>query len=130
VIDEWVMKLEKANKPRFLNSKLYAEIIRNVENAMLYDYNLIIEEFEFYQQLRPRMQTELIDTIFIDFIEKFWPFFKHCKLGFRNEFIISMLVRLFKTNETVISYGERVRYIYFLQEGCTTLYDLQKRRVL
>lgn len=66
-IDTWVLKLEKSNKPKFLSPSLYSGITNNVENAMMFDYNLIIEEFEFYQRLTPRMQTELIDEIFIDF---------------------------------------------------------------
>lgn len=66
-IDTWALKLEKSNKPRFLHSKLYSEITQNVQNAMQFDFNLIIEEFEFYQQLTPRMQTELINEVFIDF---------------------------------------------------------------
>lgn len=41
-----------------------------------------------------------------------------------------MLVRLFKMNETVVSCGDKVRYIFFLTEGCTTLYDKKKMRIL
>lgn len=47
-IDTWALKLEKSNKPKFLHSKLYSEITQNVQNAMHFDFNLIIEEFEFY----------------------------------------------------------------------------------
>lgn len=48
VIDNWALKLEKSNKPKFLSALLYSGIILNVDNAMKFDFNLIIEEFEFY----------------------------------------------------------------------------------
>jgi hypothetical protein len=126
VIDTWALKLEKSNQPKFLHTKLYSGITSNVENAMMYDFNLIIEEFEFYQRLKPRMQTELIDTVFIDFQEKFWKFFKLCQVGFRNEFIISMLCRLYRTDDIIMNIGDKVRYVYFLHEGACTLYNNKK----
>ena len=124
-IDTWVLKLEKSNKPKFLSPILYSGITSNVENAMMYDYNLIIEEFEFYQQLTPRMQTELIDEIFIDFQEKFMPFFNLTQVGFKNEFIISMLCRIFKQEDLILKAKSKMRHVYFLVEGACTLYEDQ-----
>ena len=49
VIDKWVLKIEKCVPEKFIHSKLYNDIISNVSNAMLYDFNLIIEEYVFYQ---------------------------------------------------------------------------------
>jgi hypothetical protein len=39
---------------------LYNDIRKYVEQAFLYDFNLVIEEFQFYQQITPKMQTDLI----------------------------------------------------------------------
>ena len=47
------------------------------------------------------MQTELIETVFGDFAQSFRHFFDYCEIGFKNEFIISMLCRIFKTNDFV-----------------------------
>ena len=30
------------------------------------DYNMIIEEFDFYEQLSPKMQSELVEFLFND----------------------------------------------------------------
>jgi len=51
----WVKKIENCNKyvetrqtDKSLESKLYSEINRFVEDAFLYDFNLIVEEFNMY----------------------------------------------------------------------------------
>ena len=49
---------------------------------------MIVEEFEFYQQLSPKMQTELVEFLFSDTINKFWSNFQFFEKGFRNECII------------------------------------------
>jgi hypothetical protein len=43
---------------------LEAEIIRIMGDAMAFDFNLIIEEFPFYQVLPPKLQTCLISELF------------------------------------------------------------------
>ena len=55
-----------------------------------------MEEFSFYQQLPPKMQTELIDKIFKSFIKRFDHFFNSCEIGFRNEFVIWLHARVHK----------------------------------
>jgi hypothetical protein len=39
---------------------MQTEISRNIEDSMAFDFNLMIEEFPFYQMITPKMQTELI----------------------------------------------------------------------
>lgn len=73
------------------------------------------------------MQTQLIDEVFLDFQEQFQAFFQFCNVGFRNEFIINMLCRIFKNEDVVLNLGDKVRYIYFVKEGAMTLYNRQKK---
>jgi len=42
---------------------------------MLYDHNMMIEEYGFYNQLPYRYQKELVDLLFEEFIETFEGFF-------------------------------------------------------
>jgi CRP-like cAMP-binding protein len=56
----WVKKIELCNKyietketQKSLDPLLYTEINRFVQDAFLYDFNLIVEEFEMYQKLPP-----------------------------------------------------------------------------
>lgn len=57
-LDLWIKKLQQANSTTvslFLPAELYLSISETVEEAFKNDYNLIIEEFPFYQQLSPKM---------------------------------------------------------------------------
>ena len=47
-LDMWIKKIEKSNKPFHIIPTLYNDIRNNVEEAFLFDFNLIVEEFQFY----------------------------------------------------------------------------------
>ena len=47
----WIKKLEKSNKPLFINALMYSEITDNLEASFLGDHNSIIEDHEFYFRL-------------------------------------------------------------------------------
>jgi hypothetical protein len=47
-LDMWIKKIEKSNKPFHIQPTLYNDIRKYVEQAFLYDFNLVIEEFQFY----------------------------------------------------------------------------------
>lgn len=48
-LDMWIKKIEKSNKPFHIQPTLYNDIRKYVEQAFMYDFNLVIEEFSFYQ---------------------------------------------------------------------------------
>lgn len=96
-LDMWIKKIEKSNKPYHIQPTLYSDIRKYVEQAFLYDFNLVIEEFPFYHQITPKMQSDLIQNtkVFQEFERSFNHFFDDCERGFINEFIINMFCRIF-----------------------------------
>jgi hypothetical protein len=54
-LDLWIRKIEKSNKPYYIQPVLYKEIRTYVEYAFRYDFNLVCEEFDFYNELTPKM---------------------------------------------------------------------------
>ena len=48
-LDMWIKKIEKSNKPFHIQPYLYNDIKQYINQAFLYDYNLVIEEFQFFQ---------------------------------------------------------------------------------
>lgn len=69
-VNVWIMKLEKANDNKrnvFMPPDMYRDIATYTEEAFKHDHNLIVEQAEFYQQLKPQDQTRLIKTLFTDF---------------------------------------------------------------
>lgn len=69
------------------------------------DHNMIVEEFEFYQQLPPKMQNELVDQIFQEILKKFSHFFAYTDVGFRNELIVQMYSRRYAPEADIIWHG-------------------------
>lgn len=69
-LDVWIKKMQQANstiRNFYIPANLYLSISETVEEAFKNDHNLIIEEFDFYQQLSPKMQTRVINLIFEEF---------------------------------------------------------------
>ena len=116
-LDMWIKKIEKSNKPYHIQPTLYNDIRKYVEQAFLYDFNLVIEEFSFYQQVTPKMQTELIQNtrVFKEFERSFNHFFEECERGFTNELIIQMYCRIYTPGRVVIAYKSNVKEMFFIR---------------
>ena len=50
-LDLWLLRLERANQKELIPNKLYHSIKEFIQDAFVYDYNLIIEEFPYYNEL-------------------------------------------------------------------------------
>lgn len=50
-LDLWLLRLENCNKEEKIPNKLYHSIKEFIQDAFIYDFNLIIEEFPFYNEL-------------------------------------------------------------------------------
>ena len=96
---------------------LKRKIELTVTDAFRMDYNLIVEEFDLYQTLTPKMQTELINKIFSKFIKRFKHFFNSCEIGFRNEFIIQLYARVYPPNKLIMAYGKEPEEIVMVLAG-------------
>ncbi|CDW76539.1 cation channel family protein [Stylonychia lemnae] len=122
-LDIWIKKIEKSNKPYYIPPDLYSVIKQYVQDAFLHDFNLIIEEFPYYYQISPKMQTELCTTIFKEFQQSFRLFFDFCERGFINELIINMYCRIYQPEATIVPYGSKFSEIYFIREGGVRMFN-------
>jgi hypothetical protein len=128
LLDIWIKKIEKSNKPYFIPPELYSNIKQYVKDAFLHDFNLIIEEFNFYQQIPPKLQNDITNTIFKEFQHNFKHFFDYCERGFTNELIINMYARIYPPDEYVVQYGSKFREVFFIREGGVLLYNKYQMR--
>ena len=78
---------------------------------------MIIEEFDFYYALSPKMQTKLVNFLFFDFKKQFQAFFDPCEQGFKNELIVNLSSRSIPTGYCLQSPGRKVENFYFITEG-------------
>ena len=131
-LDMWIKKIEKSNKPFHIQPTLYNDIRKYVEQAFLYDFNLVIEEFPFYQQITPKMQTDLIQNtrVFKEFEKSFNHFFEECERGFTNEMIINMFCRIQNPGKTVISYKSNVKEMFFIRQGLVEVYNNENDEIM
>ena len=128
-LDFWIMKLQRANDPKgntFMRKGLYRQIEGYILDAFTYDHNSIVEDFDFYQRLTPKDQTNLINLIFADFRMNFRSFFDPCDQGFINEAIIWLFTRRYSKDNisrTIVPPGHKMQQMYFIMEGGFGLYN-------
>ena len=83
----------------------------------MYDFNMIIDDFDFYFLLPPKLQTELVEALFGQFKTEFSHFFDPCETGFTNEIIVNLKFFLLEHNYEIASPGRKVDTLYFITEG-------------
>ena len=54
-IDFWIVRMQQINKEIVLPLDIQQKIIQNLEDSMTSDFNLIIEEFDFYRMIPSKM---------------------------------------------------------------------------
>jgi hypothetical protein len=122
-LDLWLLRLENCNADDKIPNKLYFDIKEFIEDAFVYDYNLIIEEFNFYTELPAQIQNSISESLFKTFKKQFSNFFMNTDVGFQHQLIVNMYCRIFEPGKTIISYGQKVNEMYFINRGNVCFYD-------
>ena len=111
------MKLQRQGNGAFLSPELYHKIQTVIEQAFMYDFNMIIDDFDFYFKLPPKMQTELVESLFGKFKKDFAHFFDPCETGFTNEVIVNLKAFHLPQNFEILSPGCKIDTLYFITDG-------------
>ena len=117
LLEEWIVKVERCNWPRSLDPSRLVAIRKNLEDAFEYDFNVIIEEFHFYQNLSPHLRSELMIELFGPFEKKFNLFFGELERLFINEILINLFARTYTPDQIVQQPGLPVAGIMFVLKG-------------
>ena len=86
----WMYDLENSKFPEPLPSDLYESIKNDLVNSFSNDTKQIVDDYDFYFKLTPKMQSELIHHIFGDFIKDLSAVFDGCDHAFINQFVIAL----------------------------------------
>lgn len=78
---------------------------------------MMIEEFSFYQQLPPKMQTDLVNLVFSDFIRQFDHFMGSWEVGFKNAFVVNLYTRNYKEYEIFVNAGHEIPMVILVFDG-------------
>ena len=63
------------------------------------------------------MQTEIVNTLFHDFLHTFDHFFGGLERGFVNELVINLYARSFMPGEDIMKPGQRFDEVMFVIRG-------------
>ena len=83
-LDLWLLRLENCNSEEKIPNKLYHSIKEFIQDAFVYDFNLIIEEFNFYKELPASIQNQISESLFKTFKTHFNSFFLNTDTGFQH----------------------------------------------
>lgn len=122
-LDLWLLRLENCNKEEKIPNKLYHSIKEFIQDAFIYDFNLIIEEFPFYNELPASIQNQISESLFRGFKQSFNNFFLNTDVGFQNQLIIHMYCRIYEPGKTIVQHGQKFSEMYFVTRGAAVLYD-------
>lgn len=103
-----MLKLENCNQNDKIPNHLYLEIKNLIKDAFVHDFNLIIEEFNFYRELPSDLQCKVCDSLFKQFKSEFNLFFMHTETGFQNQLIVNMYIRIYEAGHTLVQHGQEI----------------------
>jgi signal-transduction protein with cAMP-binding, CBS, and nucleotidyltransferase domain len=103
--------------------QLYTEIKSNITDAIVQDFNLIREEYDYFKCLPSGLQNEIVDALFGNFKNQFKLFFMQTETGFQNYLITRMYCRTYEPDRLIVNYSERIEQVYFIRQGAVRLYD-------
>ena len=92
----WLQDMEASVKGKSLPESLFYTIKEDLMRSFRSDFNQIIEEFGFYQQLPPKFQNELTHTIFGKFMKKFSHILDECDQQFVNNMIVQLTYNFYE----------------------------------
>lgn len=126
-VEWWLLKKEKAKnnneKGIPMPNPPLAVAMNKIQNYfrfhVAHDLNGILHnEFEFYHQLSPTLQHQVVQQVFNEYMAKFKVFFCQIKEeGFLREIVIRMNPKLFYYEQKIVKRGTPARGLYFMLSG-------------
>jgi len=122
-LDWWLYKLDTSRGEEKIPGPLYYSIKRFVEASLKEDFNMIIEDFDFYYKLKPNLRYELVEELFGEFANTFNVLFvnpvegNYEERGFTSDFIINLYCRVYIPGQDIVKYNEEFDEMYLIKEG-------------
>lgn len=106
-----------------MQPQLLQTVRKRLDDAFLFDYNLIIEEFQIYQKLSSKLKTQVVSSVFGGFIKNFHLFFGELEYGFVSELVMNLFARSFNPGEVLLAAGQAVTKLMFITRGNFAICD-------
>lgn len=92
-----------------------------IEDAFKFDYNSLIEEWDFYIRMTPRDQTSLVQELFASRIKQHNLFFEGCGDHFVNFIVTGMHARVYNNYKDIVKHGKLFTEMYFIRQGTVVM---------
>ena len=131
-LDWWLHRLDTIRSDEKIPGPLYYSIKRFVEASLNSDFNMIIEDFDFYYKLKPSLRFELVEELFGEFIQKFRILFVNPKeglyqeKGFTTDFVMNLYCRVYIQGQDIVKYQEFFDEMYLVKEGGISVIHVEK----
>jgi hypothetical protein len=122
-LDWWLYQIDLARPDEELPDPLYESIKSFVKASFTGDFNIILEDFDFYYKLKPSLKFKLTDMLFGEFASRFNGLFVCSEQGyfadqeFKSDFLANLYFRTFLSRNDVIREGEEVDEMCLITKG-------------
>ena len=116
-LDQWILKIDRANIDKKLPTELFDEIKNFFRNYWQRDHTMVHSDEAFLNQLPRDLRSKLIRHLFQKFINRFNVFFEGTQQAFIDEVVINLVPRKFPKNTDIIKIDHGTKYVYFLLKG-------------
>lgn len=122
-LDWWLYQIDKARPDEELPDPLYESIKNFVKASFVGDFNLILEDYDFYFKLKPQLKYQLTEILFGKFAKSFSHLFSDPEEGyfadreFKSDFLSNLYCRTFLSWSEIIRMGEEVDEMCLIKEG-------------
>lgn len=130
------MKLDNTRSDKSLPRPLYEKIKEFIESSLKSDFDMLIDGYDYFDQLKPTLRFRLVEDVFYEFIMFFKilfsdseklqknPRFDGLSLNskeFVSYFICNLYCRIYVPNQIIVRKGERFAEMYMIQSGTVML---------
>lgn len=123
-LDEWLMKLDKANPYRKLQTSYVSRLKTHLLSHWSKDHSCIMKDFPFFNQMPFSLKNELIETLFGKFIKDFEVLFKGLEAACVHEILVNLTPKKFAKNQEIIKKDKPADALYLLLKGNVNIYIL------
>ena len=86
----WLLELEVSNFPKSIPMDIYEIVKKELWRSFRRDHSMVVDEFSFYYSLSPKMQNEVVELLFSDFLSDFSELFEGCEPQFINNIVVML----------------------------------------
>ncbi len=70
-VDQWLLKLDNTRNEKSLPRALYEKIKDFIASSLKQDFDMLIEGYDFFDQMKPSLRYRIVQEVFHDFIQRF-----------------------------------------------------------